>query len=411
MKKIKIKKIGKKAKIVKYLKQGKQEKSRRKECINKIGENNMFEKWFKENNENIYILKEDLDILNSDKDLNILNLYLNLEDRNANILNILTDIIFLKENIIREYNKDRNFEIKIINENSENKDSNTEISEDVLKENWDNILKYISIGEPLFYQMVKNSIPFNLNKISNGEDLEEVNEYNIVIAFANNPVLYLKNKNFEIVLKNLLEGIYNSKINISIELNRNDIEILREKKLKEEEQYENDKKEISRNYILQSALNRENREKEQEDNIQEKANNSNNVSDNIEKIQKQSVGKSNGSSNVSISSNTIEKKTGTDKEKKHIFGRIPYGKEVPVVKVKGIHENLGDIIIVGEIIDKEIREIREDLSLASYAVYDGTSSIMVKKFLKKAEIEEVEKRIKEHMSQNGLFKIYGKPRI
>ena len=371
----------------------------------------MFEKWFKENNENIYILKEDLDILNSDKDLNILNLYLNLEDRNANILNILTDIIFLKENIIREYNKDRNFEIKIINQNNENKGSNTEISEDVLKENWDNILKYISIGEPLFYQMVKNSIPFNLNKINNEYSLEEVNKYDIIIAFANNPVLYLKNKNFEVVLKNLLEGIYNSKINITIELNRNDIEILREKKLKEEEQYENDKKEISRNYILQSALNRENREKEKEDNIQEKVNNNNSVSTNIEKNQKQSVGKINVSSNVSISSNTIEKKTGTDKEKKHIFGRMPYGKEVPVVKVKGIHENLGDIIIVGEIIAKEIREIREDLSLASYALYDGTSSIMVKKFLKKAEIEDVEKRIKEHMSQNGLFKIYGKPRI
>lgn len=368
----------------------------------------MFEKWFKENNENIYILKEDLDILNSDKDLNILNLYLNLEDRNANILNILTDIIFLKENIIREYNKDRNFEIKIINENSYN---NSEISEEILKENWDNILKYISIGEPLFYQMVKNSIPFNLNKINNGESLEEVNEYDIIIVFANNPALYLKNKNFEVVLKNLLEGIYNSKINISIELNRNDIEILREKKLKEEEQYENDKKEISRNYILQSALNRENREKEQEDKSQEKTNNTNSVSTNIEKNQKQSVVKSNGSSNVSISSNTIEKKIGTDKDKKHIFGRMPYGKEVPVVKVKGIHENLGDIIIVGEIIDKEIREIREDLSLASYAVYDGTSSIMVKKFLKKAEIEDVEKRIKEHMSQNGFFKIYGKPRI
>ena len=375
----------------------------------------MFEKWFKENNENIYILKEDLDILNSDKDLNILNLYLNLNKENGKleVEELLKDMILIKENIIKEYDKDRSFEIKIVNENNENQDNNIEISEDVLKENWDNILKYISIGEPLFYQMVKNSIPFNLNKISNGEDLEDVNEYNIVIAFANNPVLYLKNKNFEMVVKNLLEGIYNSKINITIELNRNDIEILREKKLKEEEQYENDKKEISRNYILQSALNRENREKEkeQEDKSQEKTNNSNNMSTNVEKNQKQSVVKSNGSSNVSISSNTIEKKTGTDKEKKHIFGRMPYGKEVPVVKVKGIHENLGDIIIVGEIIDKEIREIREDLSLASYAVYDGTSTIMVKKFLKKAEIEDVEKRIKEHMSQNGLFKIYGKPRI
>jgi len=374
----------------------------------------MFEKWFKENNENIYILKEDLDILNSDKDLNILNLYLNLNKKNGEfgIEELLKDMIIIKENIIKEYDKDRNFEIKIVNEN-QNKDNNIEVSEDILKENWDNILKYISIGEPLFYQMVKNSIPFNLNKISNGEDLEDVNEYNIVIAFANNPVLYLKNKNFEVVVKKILEGIYNSKINISIELNRNDIEILREKKLKEEEQYENDKKEISRNYILQSALNRENREKEkeQEDKSQEKTNNSNNMSTNVEKNQKQSVVKSNGSSNVSIASNTIEKKTGTDKEKKHIFGRMPYGKEVPVVKVKGIHENLGDIIIVGEIIDKEIREIREDLSLASYAVYDGTSTIMVKKFLKKAEIEDVEKRIKEHMSQNGLFKIYGKPRI
>lgn len=375
----------------------------------------MFEKWFKENNENIYILREDLDILKSNKDLNILNLYLNLNKENDEfeIEELLKDIILIKENIIKEYDKDRSFEIKIINQN-QSEDDNIEISEDVLKENWDNILKYITIGEPLFYQMIKNSIPFNVNKIDKAEEIEDSNEYNIVIAFANNPVLYLKNKNFEMLLKNLLQEIYNSKINISIELNRNDIEILREKKLKEEEQYENDKKEISRNYILQNALNRENREKEkeqEEDKSQEETNISNNMSTNAENNKKQNVGKGDGSSNGSISSNTIEKKTGTDKEKKHIFGRMPYGKEVPVVKVKGIHENLGDIIIVGEIIDKEIREIREDLSLASYAVYDGTSTIIVKKFLKKAEIEDVEKRIKEHMSQNGLFKIYGKPRI
>ena len=378
----------------------------------------MFEKWFKENNENIYILREDLDILKSNKGFNILNLYLNLNKENDEfgIEELLKDIILIKGNIIKEYDKDRSFEIKIINQN-QNKENNIEISEDVLKENWDNILRYIAIGEPLFYQMIKNSIPFNVNKIDKAEEIEDSNEYNIVIAFANNPVLYLKNKNFEMLLKNLLQEIYNSKINISIELNRNDIEILREKKLKEEEQYENNKKEISRNYILQKDLNRENREKDkekgkekEENKSKEKTNISNNVSDDIEKNQKQnekSVVKSNGS----VSSNNIEKKTGTDKEKKHIFGRMPYGKEVPVVKVKGIHENLGDIIIVGEIIDKEIREIREDLSLASYAVYDGTSTIMVKKFLKKAETEDVEKRIKEHMSQNGLFKIYGKPRI
>ena len=59
----------------------------------------MFEKWFKENNENIYILKEDLDILNSDKDLNILNLYLNLNKKNG-------------EFVIEELLKDRT-EIKL----------------------------------------------------------------------------------------------------------------------------------------------------------------------------------------------------------------------------------------------------------------------------------------------------------
>ena len=179
----------------------------------------MFEKWFKENNENIYILREDLDILKSNKDLNILNLYLNLnkENNEFGIEELLKDMILIKENIIKEYDKDRSFEIKIINQN-QSKDDNIEISEDVLKENWDNILKYITIGEPLFYQMIKNSIPFNVNKIDKAEEIEDSNEYNIVIAFANNPVLYLKNKNFEMLLKNLLQEIYNSKINISVEL-------------------------------------------------------------------------------------------------------------------------------------------------------------------------------------------------
>ena len=164
----------------------------------------MFEKWFKENNENIYILKEDLDILKSNKDLNILNLYLNLNKENDEfgIEELLKDIILIKENIIKKYDKDRSFEIKIINQN-QNKDNNIEISEEVLKENWDNLLRYITIGEPLFYQMIKNSIPFNVNEIDKAEDLEDSNEYNIVIAFANNPVLFLKNKNFEMILKNI----------------------------------------------------------------------------------------------------------------------------------------------------------------------------------------------------------------
>ena len=63
----------------------------------------MFEKWFKENNENIYILREDLDILKSNKDLNILNLYLNLNKKNGEfgIEELLKDMIIIKENIIK----------------------------------------------------------------------------------------------------------------------------------------------------------------------------------------------------------------------------------------------------------------------------------------------------------------------
>ena len=64
----------------------------------------MFEKWFKENNENIYILKEDLDILNSDKDLNILNLYLNLNKKNGEfgIEELLKDsFITIKDTLLK----------------------------------------------------------------------------------------------------------------------------------------------------------------------------------------------------------------------------------------------------------------------------------------------------------------------
>ena len=88
----------------------------------------MFEKWFKENNGNIYILREDLDILKSNKDFNILNLYLNLNKKNGEfgIEELLKDMILIKENIIKEYDKDRNFEIKIINQN-QNKENNIEI--------------------------------------------------------------------------------------------------------------------------------------------------------------------------------------------------------------------------------------------------------------------------------------------
>ena len=153
----------------------------------------MFEKWFKENNENIYILKEDLEILRSNKDLNILNLYLNLEEQNFNLEQLLKEMMNLKQSIISECDKDRNFELKIINEK---KKESFEILEDVLKDNWENILRYISVGEPLFYQMVKNSIPFNLEKVNDKSTSEAGNKYNIIIAFANvsNPwfSIYLK---------------------------------------------------------------------------------------------------------------------------------------------------------------------------------------------------------------------------
>ena len=71
----------------------------------------MFEKWFKENNENIYILKEDLEILRSNKDLNILNLYLNLEEQNLNLEQLLKEMMNLKQSIMIECDKDRNFEL------------------------------------------------------------------------------------------------------------------------------------------------------------------------------------------------------------------------------------------------------------------------------------------------------------
>lgn len=96
----------------------------------------------------------------------------------------------------------------------------------------------------------------------------------------------------------------------------------------------------------------------------------------------------------------------TDK-KKNIFGKMPFGKELAITKIIDINDYSGDILVLSEIMEIEEKQIREDLVLFTFSLFDGTSSIMSKKFVKKQEADEVKARIKEHKSNNGIFRIYG----
>lgn len=115
-------------------------------------------------------------------------------------------------------------------------------------------------------------------------------------------------------------------------------------------------------------------------------------------------------SKVGQNPNNSNDNKGSLKEKgakKHIFGKMPYQKEIAESKIKSLNDYSGDVIVNAEILEIEDRKIREDLTLITFAIYDGTSAMLAKKFLKADEVKDAISRIKEHKGNNGLFKIYG----
>lgn len=403
----------------------------------------------------IYINKEDLAKANKEKGEYKLNLYLDAKKEDE--INYTKDIfkiwIYLANKEKIKFT-DVEFKIYIIEKNTGDQKKTVE---DACKYNFEPenikieevleiIKKEICNDEPLKFAMLKSMQVENVN----------IEEKTIEIYYTESD--FLKSKNVEIDITKALNLIYENYI---VKYNTNNLKIENEKQIvNTKTQEKNHSKQIlvketeeeigketgKSNIETKENLNSTNVKtlaifnilKQKESNIEElekkieeerknlvkeymkNANNPVNAANSdgmdqsgangqLESLKRQGVTKSARSeANIKqLNSKITNKKIAGKDDKKHIFGRMAYNKEIPEIKIINIDQNSIDIIVKAEIIDIEERDIREDLTLLSLTVFDGTSSIVVKKFVKKEEKDGIMSRIKEHKGSNGIFKIYG----
>ncbi|WFA09914.1 DNA polymerase III subunit alpha [Tissierella sp. Yu-01] len=103
--------------------------------------------------------------------------------------------------------------------------------------------------------------------------------------------------------------------------------------------------------------------------------------------------------NQYISNNIIEYKQDIQKESNGkkgdpslILGRSSKNKE-PIIKITDISPNEGMVVIAGEISNLESKELRSGKVLVSFDLYDGSSSITCKSFVKGEDANEVFSRL------------------
>lgn len=102
------------------------------------------------------------------------------------------------------------------------------------------------------------------------------------------------------------------------------------------------------------------------------------------------------SSNAPVAKKQNYKKESNDKKKDAslILGRSSNIKD-PIIKVVDITPNEGKVAIEGEISNIESKELKSGKTLISFDLYDGSSSITCKSFIKAGEGEEILSRLKK----------------
>ena len=98
-------------------------------------------------------------------------------------------------------------------------------------------------------------------------------------------------------------------------------------------------------------------------------------------------------SNISNNSNEKGDKK-TNKDSSLILGRSSKIKD-PIINITDISPNEGRVAIEGELFELDSKELQSGKTLISFNVYDGTSSITCKSFVKEGEGQEVFSRLKK----------------
>lgn len=227
-----------------------------------------------------------------------------------------------------------------------------------IEKEWEDIISYISRKHPLTKALLRGS------KI-------EVEGSNVNVNLAFKGKALLDGKNFNIVLSELIKNIYGENYKIQF------VENISEEKLKEyqahleslEEQVVN----IAKAEMVEAAESKKSEKKVSN------ATNENNNSTNVE----QGVAKPVESNN---------EKAEEDTTNPVIYGRVGKMSD-PLVKVADLTIDSGKVMIDGEILATETRELKSGKILAMFNLFDGSSTITCKVFLEAEKSKAILKRM------------------
>lgn len=227
-----------------------------------------------------------------------------------------------------------------------------------IEKEWEDIISYISRKHPLTKALLRGS------KI-------EVEGSNVNVNLAFKGKALLDGKNFNIVLSELIKNIYEENYKIQF------VENISEEKLKEyqahleslEEQVVN----IAKAEMVEAAESKKSEKKVSS------ATNENNNSTNVE----QGVAKPVESNN---------EKAEEDTTNPVIYGRVGKMSD-PLVKVADLTIDSGKVMIDGEILATETRELKSGKILAMFNLFDGSSTITCKVFLEAEKSKAILKRM------------------
>ena len=227
-----------------------------------------------------------------------------------------------------------------------------------IEEEWEDIISYISRKHPLTKALLRGS------KI-------EVEGSNVNVNLAFKGKALLDGKNFNIVLSELIKNIYGENYKIQF------VENISEEKLKKyqahleslEEQVVN----IAKAEMVEAAESKKSEKKVSS------ATNENNNSTNVE----QGVAKPVESNN---------EKAEEDTTNPVIYGRVGKMSD-PLVKVADLTIDSGKVMIDGEILATETRELKSGKILAMFNLFDGSSTITCKVFLEAEKSKAILKRM------------------
>ena len=299
---------------------------------------------FKDFNINSYILNSMIQTINLYKKRNQLEISLFLEEK-IKIADITAFEKYLKKRFMLD-----DVIIKLKYDEKINID---------FKNEWQDILDYLSYKHPLTKALMKNS---QIDVIDNKIDIN--------LAYFGSDILYAQK--IDVILSSIIERFFCVKYKICY-LDNNSEETMKDV--------------LESNKKMQDGLILE---------FQNKVEKENNLNDNTNKKQKENEPKENKQTeNTIIAGN----KQGEDEKQKEqeestplILGRNANIKD-PLTKVIDVSVDSGKICLDGEVINTDSRELKSGKFLFMFDLYDGTSTITCKAFIEKEKFKEVSGRI------------------